>query len=129
MLKEIAKKEGVVEVLLGGGGGDVTVSFLPPPSERAIGGLLLRWRRLNCQRLMRADCKYTPRSRYSRGVGGSGVTEAGGREKTFTEDYERLLTEDDLPPLPRPGGGPDLSGPSFSGCHLADGSEWRMRHT
>lgn len=42
-------------------------------------------------------------------------------QKTFTEDYERLLTEDDLPPLPLAGEGPDLSGPSGYGCRLADG--------
>lgn len=30
-----------------------------------------------------------------------------GQHKTFTEDYERLLTEDDLPPLPRAGRDPD----------------------
>lgn len=35
---------------------------------------------------------------------------SGGQHKTFTEDYERLLTEDDLLPLPRAGGGPDLWG-------------------
>lgn len=33
---------------------------------------------------------------------------SGGQHKTFAEDYERLLTEDDLLPLPRAGGGPDL---------------------
>lgn len=31
----------------------------------------------------------------------------GRQRKPFTEDYERLLTEDDLPPLPRDGEDPD----------------------
>lgn len=36
-----------------------------------------------------------------------GLARLGGQHKTFTEDYERLLTEDDLPPLPRAGEDPD----------------------
>lgn len=31
-----------------------------------------------------------------------------GQHKTFTEDYEPLLKEDDLLPLASAGGGPDL---------------------
>lgn len=58
-----------------------------------------------------------------------GGTRRRGGQKTFTEDYERLLTEADLSPLPRAGEVPDLLGPSHSGSRLADGSECRMRHT
>lgn len=46
--------------------------------------------------IMQDDCKYT-----------LSLAPLGGQRKTFTEDYERLLTEDDLPPLPRDGEDPD----------------------